>query len=68
MTIFEAISKRRSVRKFKNIPISDEIINEMLEAARLVPTSGNSQEHIIGVVKDHELKQNLHMQQAVKCR
>ena len=59
MTLFEAISKRRSVRKFKNIPISEEIINEMLEAARLVPTPGNSQGHIIGVVKDQEIKTNL---------
>jgi len=47
------------VRKFKDIPISDEIINEMLEAARLVPTPGNSQGHLIGVVKDRELKTQL---------
>ncbi|MCL2593791.1 MAG: nitroreductase family protein [Defluviitaleaceae bacterium] len=37
MTVFEAIKARRSVRKFKDTPISAEIIKEILEAARLAP-------------------------------
>jgi nitroreductase len=59
MTVFEAIKARRSVRKYKDIPISDDVINEMLEAARLAPTPGNSQNNVIGVVKDPSLKNQL---------
>jgi nitroreductase len=59
MEVFEAIKTRRSVRKFKDIPIPDAVIQEMLEAARLAPTAGNSQGNVIGVVKDKMLKEQL---------
>lgn len=59
MTVYEAINERRSVRKFKNIPISDDIINEMLEAARLSPSGGNAQGYVFGVIRDIELKSQL---------
>ncbi|MCL2323120.1 MAG: nitroreductase family protein [Oscillospiraceae bacterium] len=59
MTIFEAIKVRRSVRKFKDSPIPDDIINEMLEAARLSPSGGNAQGYVFGVIRDRELKLQL---------
>lgn len=59
MTVYEAIRDRRSVRKFKNIPISDEIIHEMLEAARLSPSGGNAQGYVFGVIRDTDLKTRL---------
>ena len=59
MELMEAIRKRVSVRSFSDKPISDDIIAEMLDAARLVPTPGNGQGHIIGVVKDKEHKMKL---------
>lgn len=59
MTVYEAINERRSVRKFKNIPISDDIINGMLEAARLSPSGGNAQGYVFGVIRDIELKSQL---------
>jgi len=59
MTVFEAIKIRRSVRKFKNMPISDDIINEMLEAARFAPSGGNAQNYTFGIVKDEDLKTQL---------
>jgi nitroreductase len=59
MEVFEAIKTRRSVRKFKDIPIPDDVIREMLEAARLAPTPGNGQGNVIGVVKDQTLKMQL---------
>ncbi|UCH43893.1 MAG: nitroreductase family protein, partial [Dehalococcoidales bacterium] len=43
LTIPEAIQKRRSIRSFKQVPIPDEIIIDMLEAARLAPSGSNSQ-------------------------
>ena len=35
------IIKRRSVRKFKDTPIPENVLNEMLEAARHAPSPGN---------------------------
>ena len=59
MELMEAIKRRRSVRKFKDHPISDDIIAEMLEAARLAPSGGNAQAHVFGVVKDPTTKEKL---------
>ncbi len=59
MELQHVIKTRRSVRKFKDTPIADEIIQKMLEAARLAPTPGNVQGNIIGVIKDHALKMQL---------
>ena len=59
MTVFEAITKRRSVRNFKNTPISSGVIDEILESARLAPTGGNTQNHIFGVITDNNLKTQL---------
>jgi len=59
MELMEAIRKRVSARNFLDTPIPDEIITEMLDAARLVPTPGNGQGNIIGVVKNQELKTKL---------
>ena len=59
MELYEAIKNRRSVRKFKDIPIHDDVIQEMLEVARLVPTAGNGQGNVIGVVRDQTIKNQL---------
>jgi nitroreductase len=55
MELIDAIKKRVSVRNYSDKPISDEIITEMLDVARLAPTPGNGQGHVYGVVKDKEL-------------
>jgi len=59
MTVFEAIKTRRSVRKFKSTPIPDDVIDEMLETARLAPSGGNAQNHAFGVIRDNSLKTQL---------
>ncbi len=43
MNIKEVIYGRRTVRKFKNDPVSDSIINEILEAGTWAPSHGNNQ-------------------------
>lgn len=43
METLEAIKKRRSVKKFKPTPIEKGKLAEILEAARLAPSSGNLQ-------------------------
>ncbi|MHA1821115.1 MAG: nitroreductase family protein [Promethearchaeota archaeon] len=52
MEFKEVIKARRSIRNFKEKPVPDEIISEILESARLAPTWANMQgvRHI--VVKD----------------
>src|SRR5690554_609453 len=59
MNLSDAIKARRSVRNFRLDPVPENIINEMLEAARLAPSGGNAQTHCFGVVTDSELKGKL---------
>ncbi len=59
MEIFDAIKNRRSIRNFKDTPVPQAVIDEMLEAARLAPTPGNAQGNVIGVVRDKALKTQL---------
>jgi nitroreductase len=59
LTVREAIQKRRSIRRFKQIPVPDEIILEMLEAARLAPSGSNAQPWRFVVVTDAEEKKEL---------
>jgi nitroreductase len=59
MEVSDAIRARRSVRKFKDTPIPDAIIDEMLEAARRSPSGGNAQGYLFGVIRDRELKTQL---------
>jgi nitroreductase len=59
MDLKEAILKRRSIRKFKNKEIPENIILEMLNAARLSPTGGNVQNWIFGIITDKIQKEKL---------
>ena len=43
MEVKEALLKRRSVRKFKDEPVSDELIEELLHAAMSGPSACNKQ-------------------------
>ena len=59
MDLFEAIEKRRSIRKFKHGPIASEDLKRILEAGRLAPSGGNRQPWYFVVVKDLERKKAL---------
>ncbi len=43
MEFSELIKKRYSVRAYKPDPVEDEVLNQVLEAARLAPTADNRQ-------------------------
>jgi len=43
MEFSELIKKRYSVRAYKPDPVEDEVLNRVLEAARLAPTATNAQ-------------------------
>jgi nitroreductase len=59
LTTKEAIEKRRSIRKFKDIKIPEEHIMELIEAARLAPSGCNAQPWRFKIVKDEETKLKL---------
>jgi nitroreductase len=43
MDVLEAIKTRRSIRKYKPIPVPDDILTQVLEAARWAPSWANTQ-------------------------
>jgi nitroreductase len=59
MDVFEAISKRRSIRKYKDTPVEDEKLEMMLEAARIAPSAANRQEWKFIIVKDKKTREKL---------
>lgn len=59
LSVGEAIAQRRSIRKFQPIPIPQEIIYQLLEAARLAPSGSNRQPWRFLVVTDPQEKKQL---------
>jgi len=59
LTVREAIEQRRSIRKFKPDPVSDELITALLDAARLAPSGCNAQPWRFKIVKDRETRLKL---------
>lgn len=59
MNVMEAIIKRRSIRSYAPTPIPTEVLDEILEAARLAPSGGNGQNCYYGVVTDVQKKKEL---------
>jgi len=60
MDFLELTKKRYSVRAYKSIPVEDEKLKEILEAARMAPTGSNQQAFQLIVVhtkgREEELK------------
>jgi len=54
MEVYDVIQNRRSIRKFKDIPIEMSKIGKILDAGRLSPTAGNLQDCKFILVKDKE--------------
>jgi nitroreductase len=50
--IFDVMTKRRSVRKFLEVPLDWELVGQVCEAGRLAPTAGNVQDVRFCVVQD----------------
>jgi nitroreductase len=56
MDIFEIIRTRRSIRKFTGEPVTDEIIDRIIEAGTWAPSGMNNQPWKFAVIKNAELK------------
>jgi nitroreductase len=59
LTTREAIERRRSIRKYRPEPVKEEVLTELLEAARLAPSGCNAQPWRFKVVRDDETKGKL---------
>lgn len=60
MEVFEAIKKRRSIRRFdRNKTVTDEQIAQILEAGRLSPSAHNLQDWYFIIVKNQKTKDAL---------
>ena len=59
MELLTVIRERRSVRKYKSKPVPEEILMEILDAARLAPSWNNTQVWRFIVVKDKETRAKL---------
>jgi len=59
MDIYEIIKTRRSVRAYQDRPVSDEVLERLLEAARWGPSARNLQPWKLVVVKDEQRRRGL---------
>ncbi|MDO5718826.1 MAG: nitroreductase family protein [Tissierellia bacterium] len=59
MEVFEIIKKRRSIRKYKDEKIDKKILEKILEAGRLAPSTRNSQNWKFIMVTEKELLQKV---------
>ena len=59
MNVIECIKKRRSIRKYRQVEVEDQKLNNVLEAGRLAPSATNMQPWHFIVVRDHGIKQKL---------
>ena len=57
MKCVEQILTRRSIRKYKNEPVSEDVLNNILEAGRRSPSATNMQPWHFVVAKDHRAKE-----------
>ncbi|MFA4016373.1 MAG: hypothetical protein RUDDFDWM_001476 [Candidatus Fervidibacterota bacterium] len=59
MDAIEAIKTRRSVRAFKSEPVQREVIEDIIDCARLAPTAMNMQPWEFIVVTDPEMRKRI---------
>jgi nitroreductase len=59
MDFMNVVKTRRSIRKYKPDPVPENILSQILEAARLAPSAGGHQPWHFIVVKDQKTKKEL---------
>jgi len=56
MNIIEAIKTRRSIRKFNQRVVPENLLREIVDAARWAPSGDNAQPWVFVIIKDTQLK------------
>jgi nitroreductase len=59
MNILDAVKQRRSIRKFQNKPVPDEIIEDLKDALIWAPSAGNLQARKFFFVYSDDMKREL---------
>ena len=59
MDLMDAVKGRRSIRKYKPDPVSEETLQKIMEAVRWSPSWANTQCWEVIIVKDHNIKSAL---------
>jgi nitroreductase len=59
MELYNVLSSRHSIRKYKSIPVEVEKLNRILEAARTSPSASNRQPWHFVVISDEATKNKL---------
>jgi nitroreductase len=59
LTTKEAIEKRRSIRRFRPDTVPDDVLVELLNAARLAPSGSNAQPWRFKIIKDRDIREKL---------
>jgi len=57
MNCIETVLTRRSIRKYKKEQITDEVLQNILEAGRRAPTATNSQPWHFVIARNHKAKE-----------
>lgn len=60
----ELLLKRRSIRKYKDTPVPEELLNKVLEAGTYAPTGMNRQTPVMVAVTDKEIRDLLERENA----
>jgi len=55
MNVYETVISRRSIRRFKDIPVPRELLERCVNAARLAPSAGNLQPLEYIIIDDEKL-------------
>lgn len=66
MELKDAIKERRSIRKYQNTPVSNDLITQVIDAARLAPSGNNTQPWRFYIVKEGEERKNLQEQEVIR--
>ncbi len=59
MNVYEAIKQRRSVRAYLEKSVPEDVLNRILDAARLSPSASNLQSRKFIVVTDSDIRKKL---------
>lgn len=59
MDVFEAIERRRSIRKYRDESVPREMLDRLIEAARLAPSTSNTQSWKFMVITDRETRRQI---------
>jgi nitroreductase len=59
MSLLDLILSRRSIRRYENKDISEEVLQQILETGRQAPSAANRQPIHFVIVNDHDILKNL---------